>query len=128
MSMLKITAAAFCFPTEDREKVHRAILNILPDAQLEDGERSVTGRSGSGDALREMIHDQHIRDTARSVMLRGVQGSATRFMLNKQAALMGKASFLDGPVALGGIEVTVEADDIQDAIDHLAESTVEGLE
>lgn len=128
MSMLKITAAASCFPTEDREKVRQAVLNLLPDAQLEDGERSVTGRSDNGDALRDMIHDQHIRDTARSVMLRGVQGSTTRFVLNKQAALMGKVSFLDGPVALGGIEVTIEADDVRGAIDHLAESTVEGTE
>lgn len=128
MSMLKITAAASCFPTEDSEKVRQAVLNLLPDAQLEDGERSVTGRSDNGDALRDMIHDQHIRDTARSVMLRGVQGSATRFVLNKQAALMGKVSFLDGPVALGGIEVTIEADDVRGAIDHLAESTVEGTE
>ncbi|MDW5561626.1 MAG: RNA-binding domain-containing protein [Methanomassiliicoccus sp.] len=125
MGMLQITATAACRPTEDREKVRHAILNLIPDAQLEDAEGSLVGRSDSGEALREAILNQHIRDTARSVMLQGVRGNGTRFALNKQAAFMGKVSFIEGPVALGGIEVTVESDDIARTIDHLAESTVE---
>jgi predicted RNA binding protein with dsRBD fold (UPF0201 family) len=109
-------------------KVRQALLNLFPEAQMEEAGRTVTARSGSGDALRQAIIDQHIRDTARSVLLRGVQGNATRFVLNKQAAFMGKVSFVEGPVALGGIEVMVESEDIARTIDHLAESTVELLE
>jgi len=122
---MQITATAACRPTEDREKVRRALLNLFPDAQLEDASTSVVARSENGDALREAILNQHIRDTARSVMLRGTRGNSTRFTLNKQAAFMGKVSFIEGPVALGGIEVSIESDDIPGVIDHLAESTVE---
>lgn len=125
---MQITASAACRPTEDREKVHQAILNLLPDARLEDAENGVTARTDSGEALRQLILDQHIRDTARSVMLRGVRGNVTSFVLNKQAAFMAKVSFIEGPVALGGIEMTVESDDIAGTIDYLAESTVEGPE
>ena len=39
-----------------------------------------------------------------------------------------KVSFVDATVPLGGIEVVVEAEDIDAAIDHLAESTVEASE
>ena len=121
-----ITATAACRPTEDREKVRRALLNLFPDAQLEDSDVSVVARSENGEALREAILNQHIRDTARSVMLRGIQGNETRFTLNKQAAFVGKVSFVEGPVALGGIEVLIEGDGIEGVVDHLAESTVEG--
>jgi len=125
MDMLHITITAACRPTEDREKVRHAILNLFPDAQFEDAETSLTARSESGEALREAILNQHIRDTARSVLRRRVRGNGTHFTLNKQAAFMGKVSFLEGPVALGGIEVTVENDNIEETIDYLAESTVE---
>jgi len=124
--MLQITAKAACHPTEDREKVHRAILNIFPDARFEDAEDSVIALSGSGEALREAILNQHIRDTARSVMRRGMSGNGTSFALNKQAAFMGKVSFIEGYAVLGGIDVTVKNDDIEGTIDYLAESTVEG--
>jgi predicted RNA binding protein with dsRBD fold (UPF0201 family) len=126
--MLQIIASAACHPTEDGAKVRQAILNLFPDAQFEEGERSLTARSASGEVLREAILNQHIRDTARSVMLQGVRGNTTRFTLNKQAAFMGKVSFVEGTVALGGIEVSVETDDIAGTVDYLAESTVEGAE
>lgn len=125
---MQITATAACHPTEDREKVRRALLNLFPDLEIEDAGTSLVARSDNGDALREAILNQHIRDTARSVMLRGVRENSTRFTLNKQAAFMGKVSFIEGPVALGGIEVLIEDDRIEGIIDHLAESTVEGQE
>jgi predicted RNA binding protein with dsRBD fold (UPF0201 family) len=126
--MSTVTAIALCFPTEDREKVRQALLNIFPGAEVEDGASMLTARTDNADRLREIILDHHIRDTARSVMLRGVRGNSTSFVLNKQVAFVGKVSFLDEPAALGGIEVTVEDDNIQKTIDHLAESTVEVAE
>jgi predicted RNA binding protein with dsRBD fold (UPF0201 family) len=74
MSM-QITATAACHPTEDREKVGQAILNLFPDASIEDAGESLVARTrGRGKRSREAILNQHIRDTARSVMLRGVRG------------------------------------------------------
>ncbi len=123
--MTIITAITPCYPTEDRDKVRQALLNIFPAAEIEEGDSTFTARTDNGDRLREMIIDNHIRDSARSVMLRGMRDGSTRFVLNKQVALVGKVSFLDDKVALGGIEVIIEDADIEKAIDVLAESTVE---
>jgi predicted RNA binding protein with dsRBD fold (UPF0201 family) len=123
--MPRITARTRLYPTEDREKVHQALLNIFPGSEIEESADALTARTDSGERLRELILNYHIRDTARSVMLRGLEGSTTRFRLNKQVAFVGKVSFLDGEGSLGGIDVTVEDDDIRGTIDHLAESTVE---
>jgi predicted RNA binding protein with dsRBD fold (UPF0201 family) len=120
-----ITAIAPCHPTEDRDKVRQALLNIFPGAEIEEGTDQLTARTESADRLREIILDNHIRDTARGVMLRGMSDGGTRFTLNKQVAFVGKVSFLDEPAALGGIDVTVKDNDIEKVIDFLAESTVE---
>jgi predicted RNA binding protein with dsRBD fold (UPF0201 family) len=123
-----ITATAPCYPTEDREKVRQAILNIFPGAAIEESASLLTARTDNADRLRDIIIDNHIRDSARSVMLRGMREGSTRFMLNKQVAFVGKISFLDDKVALGGIEVLIEDADIEKTIDFLAESTVEARE
>jgi predicted RNA binding protein with dsRBD fold (UPF0201 family) len=126
--MPRIVATVAVRPTEDPQKVRQALLNLFPDAQIEEREDRMIGSTENGEALRELIIDHHIRDTARGVMLRGRSPRTTRFTLNKQVAYIGKVSFLDGPVALGGIEVVIEDDDIEGLIDYLAESTVEGPE
>ena len=123
--MPRITVRTPCFPTEDREKVRQALLNIFPGSDIEEGDHEMVAHTGSGERLREIILESHIRDTARAVMLCALRGNSTAFVLNKQVASVGKVSFLDEPVALGGIEVTVEDEDITGTIDYLAESTVE---
>jgi uncharacterized protein len=126
--MVHIIARTPCNPTEDREKVRTALLNIFPEGLVEEAENSLTSRGDSGEHLRQMVLDEHIRDTARSVMLRGMKEGSTTFRLNKQVAYVGKLSFQEGSSPLGNIEVTVEDEDIKTTIDHLAESTVEGAE
>lgn len=122
---MRIVARAACHPTEDREKVKQALLNLFPEGEIEEGEDGTVVRTGSGEKLRQIIIDHHIRDTARSMMLCGRSGNVSRFRLNKQVAFVGKVSFVEGNPPLGAIEVEVEDDDIDTAIDHLAESTVE---
>jgi predicted RNA binding protein with dsRBD fold (UPF0201 family) len=126
--MVHITARTPCHPTEDREKVRTALLNIFPEGQIEELDEGFMSSGDSGERLRQMILDEHIRDTARSVMLRGMLDGRTTFRLNKQVAYVGKLSFQEGSSPLGNIEVTVEDEDIKAVIDHLAESTVEGAE
>lgn len=126
--MAIITARAACNPTEDREKVRQALLNLFPQSQIEESDGGMIARGDNGEKLRQMIMDEHIRDTARSVMLRGVEGNGTTFRLNKQVAYVGKLSFQEGRSLLGIIDVTVEDEDLMATIDHLAESTVEGPE
>ncbi len=114
-----------CFPTEDKEKVRQALLNIFPQSEIEENENEMIARSDSGDKLRQIILDHHIRDTARSILLCGCVGKRTFFRLNKQVASVGKISFVEGAPPLGSIDVEIEAEDLDGAIDFLAESTVE---
>jgi hypothetical protein len=122
---MHIVARADRFPTEDPEKLRRALLNLFPEGEMEEHDDSMIARTDSGERLRQLIIDHHIRDTARSMMLCGRSGRVSRFRLNKQVAYVNKVSFVEGTPALGVIDVEIEDDDIDAAIDHLAESTVE---
>lgn len=122
---MRITARAPRRPTEDAEKVKQALLNLFPGGEVETEGEEIVVRTDSGERLRKIILDNHIRDTARSVMLCARKGSSTAFQLNKQVAYVGKVSFVEGTVALGTITVEVEDEDLDGAIDYLAESTVE---
>jgi len=125
---MRIVARAPCHPTENKEKVKQALLNMFPEGEVEELEGELIVRTASGERFRQLIIDHHIRDTARSVLLRGVTGDRTFFRLNKQVAAVGKLSFAEGAPPLGTIDVEVTAEDMSAAIDHLAESTVEARE
>jgi len=122
---MRLVARAPCFPTEDKEKVRQALLNLFPLGEVEERESELIVRTDSGDKLRQIILDHHIRDTARSMMLCGRTGNRAYFRLNKQVAYVGKVSFVEGQPALGSIDVELEDEDLDRAIDFLAESTVE---
>lgn len=111
-------------PTEDANKVRRALLNVFPDLRIDASEDALRGTTESLDRLRELIRKLKIRDTARRVLLRGREGDRTRFDLSKQAAFSGRVSFAaDSP--LGDIAVEIESDRLADIIDFVAESTIE---
>ena len=111
-------------PTEDADKVRRALLNVFPDLRIDASEDALRGTTESLDRLRELIRKLKIRDTARRVLLRGREGDRTRFDLSKQAAFSGRVSFAaDSP--LGDIAVEIESDRLEDVIDFVAESTIE---
>ena len=111
-------------PTEDADKVRRALLNVFPDLRIDASEDALRGTTESLDRLRELIRKLRIRDTARRVLLRGREGDRTRFDLSKQAAFSGRVSFAaDSP--LGDIAVEIESDRLEDVIDFVAESTIE---
>ena len=111
-------------PTEDVNKVRRALLNVFPDLRIDASEDALRGTTESLDRLRELIRKLRIRDTARRVLLRGREGDRTRFDLSKQAAFSGRVSFAaDSP--LGDIAVEIESNRLEDVIDFVAESTIE---
>lgn len=117
--------SARCYPTEDREKVIRALTAIFPDAILT-GTDPLEGVANSVDAFGELLKRYRIRDAARAVMRRGVRGNSTSFRLNKQVAAVGKISFSQESHALGDIDVTITADDIGALIDSIAPNTRSG--
>ncbi len=131
--MIKIRVEAECRPTEDIDKVKKAILNIFnPDEMLvEDlgqGYRLVVAYSYSIRGLvklYEKLRIERILDAARSYLLRHVEDNVLVFKLNKQVAFAGRISFVDADVEspLGPITFTVESNDLKSLIDWLTPPT-----
>ncbi|MCU0861012.1 MAG: hypothetical protein MUE65_01675 [Methanomassiliicoccales archaeon] len=126
--MPQATIVAKCFPTEDPEKVRRAILNIFPGSQPEHSAEEVRAITQDLSRFKELIRNHRILDSTRRVLLRGSDGQRTEFALNKQAAHAGKVSFLEEKVALGGLQVRIEDEDLEALIDQVAPVTVNGEE
>jgi len=110
-------------PTENPEKVMRALRNLFPDLQIESTEHRVRGTTENLDRLRELIRNQRIRDTARRQLVAGRRENHTTVSLSKQAALVGVVNFAASS-PLGDIAVEIESDDLDGTIDYIAESTV----
>jgi len=123
-----VTARVRRFPTEDPEKVKRALLNIFPDALVEDYEGGYIARSGTLNRFKQLVRNQRILDSTRKMLLRGASGNETSFRLNKQVAFVDKVSFVEERVPLGSIEVSVESEDIPSLINEVAPVTVNGEE
>ncbi len=128
----KVQVFAPVNPTEEREKVEKAILNFFPISL--DQDTAIPGQYGEGDleSLR-MLHlslrKERILDTARRIFLNGIKEDSTRFVLNKQVAFIGKLNFPAGEESLGSIYVEISADnefDLITIIDWLAPQTVDG--
>jgi len=120
--MVEATIRTRCYPTEDREKVVRAITNVFPDADIQ-GEDPIVAHSQSLETFRDLLKRQRIRDSARAVLRRRMKRGNPSFVLNKQVAAIGKISFSEESHALGDIEVTLSTEDMQALIDFLSPET-----
>jgi len=110
-------------PTENPDKVMIALRNLFPDVRIESTEGRIVGMTENLDRLRELIRTQRIRDTARRQLLAGRRGNRTTVSLSKQAAFVGVVNFAASS-PLGDITVEIESDDLEAAIDYVAESTL----
>jgi predicted RNA binding protein with dsRBD fold (UPF0201 family) len=126
--MALVTVSARFYPTEDPAKVERAVLNLFPGSEVERSADAILAKTSNLERFKELIRNHRILDATRKVMVRGTSGNGTRFVVNKQAALSGKVSFLDGKVALGGIQVAIEDPDLVALIDEVAPVTINGEE
>ena len=130
--MLRVVIRAQVWPTEEFEKVRRAVENLFNVEKVrreEMGGCTYLVAEGRGrrvlKRLREAFRRRQILDTARMILKRGLSGGRLTFFLHKQAAAYGVATFCidDVQSPLGPIEVVVEGDDLQELIDWLAPST-----
>lgn len=124
--MLTVVAVARVHPTEDRDKVRQALLNIFPRAEVSETAEGLTAETDDLSRFKELLRNHRILDSARAVLLRGMEGDCTAFTLNKQAAAVGKISFVESRPPLGPIEVTVTSDGLEALIDEVAPRTVDG--
>ncbi len=134
--MVYIRVEAEVRPTEDEDKVVRAIRNIIDFDNLKvvdagRGYRIVIAESNSIKSLQK-LHDllrrQRILDTARNLLLRKAKGGSITLNLNKQAAYQGVVSFAEGDLEspLGTITITIVSENPEDVVDWLAPRTSRG--
>lgn len=131
--MARVRVEAEVRPTEDVERVKRAVLNVFrPDVvrveELGGGYRVLVAESYSLRGLVrlwEKLRQERILDAARGYMLRGVEDGVLVFKLNKQAAYVGRVSLvdLDAEAPMGPIVFTVEHPDPRAVVDWLAPPT-----
>ena len=120
--MVEILLRTRCYPTEDRERIVRAMASLFPDVQVS-GAEELEAVSHHLETFAEQIVRQRIRDAARAVFRRGIEGNSIVFHLNKQVATVGKVSFSDEEHPLGDIHVEISADDVTALIDKISPST-----
>ncbi len=127
--MLRLRVEAEVWPTESIEKVEKAVKNIFPNIDISISGGKLVGESTDVQVLKKFhlaLRIQRVLDAARSVMFNGMSGSRVVINLNKQAAFVGKVSFVEGETPLGPITATFEALDIECLIDYLAPRTIDG--
>ena len=134
--MFMLRAETEVRPTEDVEKVKRALLNIVEVKDVRhvrsaDGYSFLIGESKSITALfrlYELLRQQRILDTARKILQAQRQGNMISIKLHKQSAYAGHISFVtyDDESPLGPITITIVSDKIDEIIDWLAPKTSRG--
>jgi predicted RNA binding protein with dsRBD fold (UPF0201 family) len=125
-----VTAEAIINPTEDEEKVERALRNIFPSGSIQ----KTTGREGTPllvvhgnglntlSTLRNLIRQERIRGAARRILLSNLRGQRIRIHLHKQAAYVGRVSFCEpeGESPHGPISIEIQSQNPEMVIDFLA--------
>jgi predicted RNA binding protein with dsRBD fold (UPF0201 family) len=126
--MIHVKVSAAVYPTEDPEKVNKAISGLFTGIELqkesvdvkeiEKGVSPVFRLTGEGGldllfTLHGLIRREAIIDSIRNkVFNKGLssEGLSVSFLLNKQVAFIGTPSVPAEEEPLGSIEVTIRAD------------------
>jgi predicted RNA binding protein with dsRBD fold (UPF0201 family) len=119
-------------PTEDEEKVKKAINNVLCNPTFVSemafqGYKLVATAQGQASLInfRNLLRNDRIRDAARKILYRAVRDDKISFYLNKQVAYAGHVSFSEETAEspLGPLHVVIETAAPKQLIDWLAEKT-----
>ncbi|MEM2534283.1 MAG: RNA-binding domain-containing protein, partial [Candidatus Nezhaarchaeales archaeon] len=122
-------------PTEDEEKVKKAVLSFFTPSSIRVEDRGhckvLIAEANKVEALRKLhskLRGQRILDAARSMMMRWSSKDRVVFYLHKQAAFMDYVTYClpEGESPLGPIKVEVVGVDAKAVIDWLAPPTSKG--
>jgi hypothetical protein len=119
---MKLSVKTEINPTESREKLLQACENVFPNVEFKEQEGFFVGKGEERNdlaELKELLKEEHIRATAKAFLGKRIGDGRLAFNLNKQAASMGKANFVDFPIALGTIEVTLQDEDLEGLVEWL---------
>ena len=119
-------------PTEDLEKVQRAVENIFGVVEFKVKSRkwgrlliAETRGTAGLTKLYNLLRRERIRDAARKVFFSGLADESLVFYLNKQVAYVGHISFSQQTAEspLGPIKVQIRCDNPRELIEWLAPKT-----
>ena len=121
--MCKIYAKADVNPTEDLDKVIKAVSNIFEYDEIMVEDHYVCA-SGDFETIKKFgieLKERKIRSAARKIMLKGSTHHKINFKLSKQAALIGTLNLVEDDLSpLGEIYVEIKTDHVQKLIDYIA--------
>ncbi len=115
-------------PTEDIDKVKKAILNLFPDSDISIDNDRVTARTSNLLRFRELLRMQRILDTTRSILISSKSGNRVTVYLNKQTAYISRINFSEEDAILSPLKVTFRLFDVdfERFLDYLAPETKDG--
>jgi len=129
----EVEVEAYVYPTEDIEKVKRAMLNLVSPLEFEAFDKGdyiiLVGRTRDKKALQrlyELFRGQQILDTARAMLEEGYFGEEIIIKVHKQVAYVGKVNFNEES-PLGPITITIRTKDPQRLMKWLAPRTKNGV-
>ncbi len=125
---MRVSVRAEVFPTEDVERVLRAVRKIFPTLEFrvseEGGRTFVEAESTELSALKYLKENwrmRRVRAAAGRLLRSGSGSGVVRARLSKHAAYVGVASILDEDEkpGLGDISLEIETDDVESLIKWL---------
>ena len=112
---MKINISTLIYPTEDADKVKKAVEDIFPNVKFKITKSKMSGQALDVESLskiKDIVEKKRIRATIRYLLL-----EHGNLMLNKQTAVIGKINFVEEEHTLGNINVNI--DDIDRALEYL---------
>ncbi len=111
-------------PSEDPNKIERAILNILPNSEIKTEKFSIIAKSKdfrSMEKIHESIHSGKSQRVLQRQLEKHLDRDSTWFYLNKQAAFVEKVVLCDeaDESPLGPLKIVISSSDIDRIIDSL---------
>ena len=132
MNEIEVHVEVMINPTEDSEKVKKAVENIFWNAEFEVKPLKrgslLTAKARGTDSLTKLynlLRRERIRDAARTVLFSELGEKSITFYLNKQVAYVGHLSFSEPEAEspLGPIKVQIHCDDLRRLIEWLTPKT-----
>ncbi|MBS7657854.1 MAG: RNA-binding domain-containing protein [Candidatus Bathyarchaeia archaeon] len=127
MNDVTVYVETLIYPTEDEEKVRKALKNIFPEIEFSkiNDEHSVL--KGEGKTLKvlenfkNLLERERIRDAAKASLLSSIQNKELIFYLNKQVAFSNHISFCqpEAESPLGPITIKISCENPKDLINWL---------
>lgn len=121
----KIEMFASVNPSEDSQKIIKAISTIFPFSKIDFQNFSVSALSRdlrSFENIYETIHSKRSQKTYRKYFEKNLENNSTWFYLNKQAAFAGKIAICEQAEEspLGPIKVIISSPNIDRIIEWIA--------